>query len=203
MSISPSSGMRGSYAATGSNQRPTKIAGYNQVSLPTISPETMQLYKMLLGGVQPGIEQGLGQLSSLASGDENTFAQLEAPAYSSFKRTQSALGSQFAGQGLGGLRSSAFANAGAAASSDLAEQLQSQRLGLQRGALSELLGLSKTLLGTQTHENLLQEKKRPKWESFLAAGLPIAGGIAGAFAGGPGGAKIGSTIGSYAGQAFL
>jgi hypothetical protein len=40
--------------------------GYRQVS--TLSPEQNQLFSQLMGGVSPGVGQGLSQLSQLAGG---------------------------------------------------------------------------------------------------------------------------------------
>lgn len=142
--------------------------GYRQVNLPTKSPEQMDLFRQLLGGSQAGLGQSLGQISNLAGGgDEQTWQQLEAPAIRQFGQLQGSLGSRFSGLGGGARRSSGFQNTLGDAGVDLAERLQSQRLGLQQSAQNQLLDLYQNLLGQDLYNTGLLPKKKPFWQELL------------------------------------
>jgi hypothetical protein len=193
----------GSTGPTGGNMLPK---GYKYGQLQNFTPEQMNLFQNLFSQVGPN-----SQLAQLAGGDQSQFEQLEAPALRQFQGLQGQLASRFSGMGSGARRSSGFQNAATSASQDFAERLQSQRMGLQRQALQDLMGLSDQLLSQRPYEQSLQthpflvkpDKKKQLWESLLGGGLPIAGvAIGGAF-GGPAGAMIGGQIGSSAAQAFL
>lgn len=175
-------GMRPGSGPTGQSKQQAP-SGYNAASLSRLSPEQMQLFQSLLGGSMPGLQGGLSNLSGLASGDQSQFAQLEAPAMRQFAGLQGNIASRFSGAGVGGRRSSGFQNTMGGASADFAERLQSQRMGLQQGAIQQLLGLSKDLLGTQTHENFLVPKQKPAWQEFMMGLAPGIGQAAGLWAG--------------------
>lgn len=142
------------------------ISGYKLKQAPNFTPEQMSLFQKLLGGLSGGggLEGGMDFLSKLAGGDEGMFDKLEAPAYSSFNKAIGQLGSRFAGFGSGSLDSSAFQQATSGAAADLGQNLQSQRLGLQQGAIERLLGLSQNLLSQKPYENFL-EKERSGWDT--------------------------------------
>ena len=146
----------------------------------------MQLFQQLLGGASGGIGSGLEHLSKLAGGDQSYFDQLEAPALRQFGAVQGNLASRFSGMGSGARRSSGFGNTTSAAGQELSESLQSQRLGMQQNAISELLGLSQNLLGQQPYENYLQKKELSPLEELLAA---FSGGF-GSSAGQAGGSAL-------------
>lgn len=134
-------------------------------NIPQFTPQQMDLFQRLLAAIGPGAEQGLGFLSQLAGGDEDIFSQLEAPAYSALERglRQTASGfSQFGAQD-----SSAFQNALAGQSRQLAESLGAQRVGLQQQAIERLLGSTQSLLGQKPFETHLKSRK-PGFGSFLA-----------------------------------
>jgi len=182
------------------------IAGRELVNVPRFGPETMELYKMLLGGSQTGARKGLEQLTSLASGDPSQFEALEKPAIRQYQEFLGEAGSRFSGQGLGGLGSSAFQKVTSGAGASLAENLQSQRLQLQQQAIKDLLGMSSDLLRQTPSENVLVEPEpegKAWWQYALGIGLPIAGTAIGGLTGGPGGAALGGKLGSIAGKAFL
>lgn len=146
-----------------------KLGGYRFFEKPQFTPEQMELFKSLFG--QLGPESFLGKLSS---GSPEMFEQLEAPALRQFGALQGNIASRFSGMGSGARRSSGFQNTLNQASSDFAQQLQSQRLGLQRQALQDLLGLSSQLLGQRPYEQFVT----PKNKSFLQElGLGITGGL--------------------------
>lgn len=144
-------------APSGVSAPRANISGYKLRNTPNYTPQQMQLFSQLLGGVQgQGLTKGLENLQGLAAGGEEGFEQLEAPAYTAFQKGIGQLGSQFAG--LGALGSSGFQNAAAGQARQLAENLGSQRMGIQQNALERLLGLSDTLLGKKPFESFLQKK---------------------------------------------
>lgn len=196
------SSMTGAGGFGGRTGMQKSVGGYNVKRLQQFTPEQMQLFQQLMGGVGPGLQGGLSQLSNLAAGDQSQFEQLEAPALRQFGELQGNLASRFSGMGSGARRSSGFQNTMNSAASDLAERLQSQRLQLQQNAIQQLLGLSNQLLGQRPYEQFLQEKKPKGWQQLLGAGLPILGGAAGAVFGGPMGAALGANLGSSLGSAF-
>lgn len=168
------------------------ISGYKLRQTPNFSPQQMQLFQQLLGGLMGGggLGGGLDFLSKLAGGDEEAFAKAEAPAYSAFNKAIGQLGSRFSGFGSGALDSSAFQQATSGAAGDLAQNLQAQRLGMQNDAISRLLGLSQNLLSQRPYENFLEEKGGFDWGGLL-------GGAAGSFLG-PFGGALGKGVGSAA-----
>lgn len=132
------------------------ISGYQNTQLSTMSPEMQNLFKSLLGGVGGGANAGLSHLSGLASGDQSSFDEIEAPAYAGFNKTLGQIGSKFSQYGA--QDSSAFQNAVSGAGSELAQGLQAQRSGIRNNAIKDLLGFSNQLLGKTPHENVLQKE---------------------------------------------
>lgn len=151
--------------------------GYSSGRIQNFTPEQMQLFQQMLGGIGGGVGGGLEHLSKLASGDQSYFDQLEAPALRQFGAVQGNLASRFSGMGTGARRSSGFGNASSSAAQELSESLQSQRMGLQQNAIRDLLGLSQNLLSQRPYEQVLSPKKRPFWQELLAS-LGQAGGQA-------------------------
>jgi hypothetical protein len=150
-----------------------KGTGYKQLQIPRLSPEQQQLFSQVFSSLSPnlgGAVSGLGQLA--AGGTQEQWDQLEAPALRQFNQLQGQLASRFSGMGTGARRSSGFQNASSGAATDLAERLQSQRLGLQQNALQQLLGLYSGLMGTQTHEYGFLPKERPFWQQLLGGAAP-------------------------------
>jgi hypothetical protein len=113
-------------------------------------------------------------LSRLAGGDQSQFEQLEAPALKQFGQLQGQLASRFSGMGSGARRGSGFQNASSQATSDFAQALQSNRLGLQRQALLDLMGVSSSLLGQKPYDQYLVPKQKPWWQELLGS---VAGGL--------------------------
>ena len=145
--------------------------GYKAGQLQQFNPEQMQLFQRLFSQVEPN-----SFLSKLAGGSQEGFEQLEAPAMRQFQELTGNLASRFSGAGTGARRSSGFQNALGQATSDFAQQLQSQRMGLQRQALIDLMGISESLLGQRPQERFLtQKQKKPKWWQELLGGA--AGGL--------------------------
>jgi hypothetical protein len=135
----------------------SNISGYKSLgSVKNFTPQQMQLFQSLLGAAQPGAQQGLGYLGKLAGGDEEAFAQSEAPAYSAFDKLLGQIGSRYAG--VGALGSSSFQNATSGAAGDLAQNLGARRQGIQTSAIESLLGQSEKLLGQKPYEEVLNKK---------------------------------------------
>lgn len=174
----------GSNAASSSNATGKttmqKLGGYRHFQTQQFTPEQMQLFQSLFG--QLGPDSFLGKL---AGGDQSTFEQLEAPAMRQFGELQGGLASRFSGMGTGARKSSGFQNTANQASSDFAQQLQSNRLGLQRQAMGDLMGFSNQLLGQRPYNQFAQEKPRSFLEELTLA-LTAAGGqvLRGAVSGG-------------------
>lgn len=188
-------------APSGVSAPKNNISGYKTRTTANFTPEQMQLFAKLLGGVG-GLSAeggGLDWLSKLAGGDEEAFEQSEAPAYSAYNKMLGELGSRFSQ--FGAQDSSAFQNATTGAAGQLAETLQSKRLGLQQGAINRLLDLSQNLLGQRPYDQEF-EKTGIDWGSIAKllgkAGITgagyLLGGPAGGIAGGLAGAKAGKAI---------
>jgi hypothetical protein len=152
--------------------------GYRPAQLQQFSPEQMQLFQQMFGQLGPD-----SFLSRLAGGDEQMFNQIEAPAMRQFQGLQGNIASRFSGMGTGARRSGGFQRTMNQASSDFAQELQSQRMGLQRNAIQDLMGMSNQLLGQRPYENMLIKKDPGIWRQSLMA-LLNAGGSAGTAAAG-------------------
>lgn len=172
--------------------------GYKLGQIQQFTPEQMQLFQQMFGQVGPE-----SFLSKLAGGDQSQFQQLEAPALRQFNELQGGIASRFSGMGAGARRSSGFQNEVTAAGQNFAEQLQSQRMNLQRQAIQDLQGMQRDLLSQRPYEQFLTEKGPSGFAKFAGAALPIAGAAIGGAFGGPVGAYLGGSIGGMAGKAFL
>ena len=174
--------------------------GYGVSSLQQFTPEQMQV----LQNLYPHVGED-SYLSRLAGGDQSLFDEMEAPALRQFNELQGEIASRFSqgsGQGsLGARKSSGFQNTQTAAASDFAQQLQSQRQGLQRQGLKDLFEMSHMLMGERPFERRLYEKPQKEkngWSKFL----PLAGAAVGGVFSGPAGAAAGYNIGGAAHQGF-
>lgn len=151
--------------------------GFQKGELTQFSPEQMNLFQSLFSHLMPE-----GFLSQLASGDESTFEQLEAPALKQFAGLQGQIASRFSGMGSGARHSSGFQNTMNQASSDFAQQLHSQRMGLQNQALRDLFGMSNMLMGQRPTEKFVTQKPLSFWQQLMTAMggvLPQAAALAG------------------------
>lgn len=160
-----------------SGQSGNKIpSGYKSGQISQFTPEQMQLFQQMFSQVSPD-----SYTSKLAGGDESLFGEIEAPALKQFSGIQGNLASRFSGMGsFGGRRSSGFQNSSNAAASDFASQLQSNRQGLQRQAIQDLMGMSNNLLSQKPYENFLikKDQKEPFWKKILGIVSPLGGDIA-------------------------
>lgn len=195
-------GMTFGQNATGMNAKQKVPSGYRSGQLQQFTPEQMQLFQQLFSNVGPE-----SFLSKLAGGDQSGFEEMEAPALRQFNALQGNIASRFSGMGgggrqqsLGGRRSSGFQNTMNQASSDFAQDLQSQRQSLQRQAIMDLMGISNTLLGQRPNPQYLvpkQQRESSGWGGVAGAAL---GGLGGFALGGPAGAFMGAQIGQAAGS---
>lgn len=169
--------------------------GYSKGQLQQFTPEQMELFQNTFGH--------LGEdsfLSKLSQGDEDTFNQIEAPALRQFNDISSGIANRYSGLGSGARNSSGFQNQQTAAASNFSQQLQSNRQGLMRQALNDLMGHTNTLLNQRPQEQFLATKpyQQPQhgFGSQLLGGLgSLAGGALGSFAG-PLGTAAGSSFGN-------
>lgn len=198
------SAMTGSYGPVGASTGKAMKAGskipkgYELGQLQQFTPEQMQLFQQMFG--QVGDQSFLGKL---AGGDQSMFEQMERPALQQFAGLQGQIASRFSGAGLGGRHSSGFQNAQTSAAQQFAQQLQSDRMGLQQQAIRDLAGMRHQLLSERPYEQFLTEKGPSGFAKFAGAALPIAGAAIGGAFGGPVGAYLGGSIGGMAGKAFL
>lgn len=190
-------GISSTLTSTGGHKLPR---GFKAGRLQTFTPEQMQIFQQAFGHLGPG-----SFLSRLAGGEEGAFEQLEAPALKQFSGLQGNIASRFSGMGgLGARRSSGFQHTINQAAQDFAEKLQSQRIGLQRQALMDLMGMSESLLSQRPYEQfLIKKQNRPSFLSqLMGIGAPVAGAAIGGAFGGPMGAAIGGSLGGQLGGAF-
>jgi hypothetical protein len=168
--------------------------GYKQFQIQKFTPEMMEQFQSLFGHVSPD-----SYLGKLAAGDQEAFAEMEAPALRQFSALQGNIGSRFAGMGQGGTKSSGFRNTMNQAGSDFAQDLQAKRMQTRKDSLAELMKFSEMLMGQQPYETGLvqKEQKQPGFlQSFGSAlGGAIPGAIGGFMAGGPAGAALGAGSG--------
>jgi len=174
--LTNATGARGFGGVTGGDKIPK---GYRKGQLQQFTPEQMQLFQSLFGNLGPD-----SYLSKLANGDESQFEQLEAPALRQLGGLQGGLASRFSGMGTGARRSSGHQLAQGQLASDFSQQLQSQRMGLQRQAMQDLMGFSNDLLNQRPYDRFVTEKPQSFWKSLLLGG---AGGLSTGFGTGFGG----------------
>ena len=164
-----------------------KGTGYNQVQTPRLSPEQQQLFSHVMGIGQKGITNTVDQLSQRAGGGTPEYwEQQEAPAMRQFNELQGNLASRFSGMGSGARKSSGFQNIANSAASSFAEQLQSNRQGLQSDAMKQLLELYSNLIGTDTQDTAFfsdKQKKQPFWKELLGSGSQGIGKLLGSLFG--------------------
>jgi hypothetical protein len=177
---------------------------YKSVQLPRLSPEQKQLFSSVMGGATPGITGGLGQLSQLAGGGSPEFwEQMEAPFWRDYEKALGATSARFGQLAPGAMdarRSSAFQHALGGQAGELAENLRSQRLGLQQNAINQLLGLYGNLIGTQQFDSGFVPRKKSFWQELLGGFAPGFGQGLGTFGSLYGSNKLGLLGGGMGSQ---
>jgi len=179
MSGTPS-GPAGYSSGMGSAGMGNKIPkGHELARVQNFTPEQMQLFQSMFGHLGPD-----SFLGKLASGSQEGFDQLEAPALRQFQELSGQLASRFSGggsrSGVGGSRGmsarsgSGFQNASQSYASQFAQDLQAQRMGIQRQSLQDLMGMSNSLLNQRAYDQSVVKKP----DSMLQQLLPgLFGGI--------------------------
>lgn len=158
--------------SSGYQQMP-KVSGYKNVQMPQYTPQQMQFFQKLMGGVGGGLDQSMNYLQQMAAGDESMFEQMEKPAYTAFDKMLGQIGSRYSG--MGARDSSAYENAMAGAGAEMAENLQAKRAQMQQSAIEKLLGMSESLLGQRPYENMLLQKPQKQgfdWGAVAGATAP-------------------------------
>jgi len=160
------------------------------------TPQQQAFMDAMMAGAQPGLESGLGYLSSLLGGGQEATQAFEAPLMRQFQeQTIPALAERFAGLDAQG--SSAFGQSLGQAGAGLAENLAALREGLKMQAIGQLSQLGGMGLG-QRYENILRPG-RPGALGGILGGL--AGGIGAGLGAGMGGSMFGG--GAAAGGAGM
>jgi|BogFormECP03_OM2_1039629.scaffolds.fasta_scaffold16704_2 hypothetical protein len=160
----------------GLDPRQKHISGHHRFQ--QFTPEQMDLFQQLFGLAGPQ-----SYLSRLAGGDQSLFGEIEAPALKQLGEFQSGLSNRFSGMGLGARHGSGHNIAQGQLAMDFAQQLQSQRQGLQRQGLSDLASLSNNLLGQQPY-GLTERGNQPSFlESLFGSLAPSLGQFGGNFGG--------------------
>ena len=188
-SLTGNSGMRGARGAAPGEYIPS---GYRKGTLNNFDTQQTGLYNQLYQHVGPD-----SYLNKLASGDQSTFEQMEAPAWRDFATAQGDVASRFSGMGTGARNSSGFQNTMSSASSNFAQELQANRQNLQRQALQDLRGMSMELLNQRPQQNFIYEKRQKKPNPWAGIAGGAVGAVGGSFFGNPmGGAALGYNIGN-------
>lgn len=155
--------------------------GFEMYSLPTMGGGQADIYNMLKGQFQQGGGDVFQKLFGLAKGDSDMFDQLEAPAMRQFQQQIApGIAQRYAGSGIGS--SSGMQNSIAGAGANLAENLQSQRMGLMERSMQNVLGLGDRLLGTPTQQFGLSQKENMMRDFMQMLGM-AGGQMAGVFGG--------------------
>lgn len=152
--------------------------GLRGVNVSNWGPEQLNLFKSAFSHLGPE-----SFTSRLASGDQSQFEQLEAPALRQFSELQGGLASRFSGMGSGARRSSGFANTSNQAAADFAQQLQSQRMGIQKQAVGDLMDMINQLLGQRQFDTAIQPKSMSFLKQLALAGTQAGGEIGRGFLG--------------------
>ena len=178
----------GAYSSQQAMPKEKRPHGYNKYAINNYDPLQQGLHEQNFAHVGPD-----SFTSRLASGDQSAFAEMESPAIQQFSGELGNIASRFSGQGSGGRKSSGFQNTTNQAAADFAMNLQSQRMGLRRQAIMDLMGMSDTILNRKTQEKGFAEKPHKeswadtalKWYTAYQGGENKGGGGGGsAFSGG-------------------
>jgi hypothetical protein len=140
------------------SQKPGIPKGYGMYNLPTMGGGQEDIYNMLKGQFQGGGGDVYNKLLSMAQGQPGAFEQMEAPALAQFQQQIApGIAQRYAGSGIGA--SSGMQNSLAGAGGNLAQNLQSQRMGLMQQSMHDVMGLGNMLLGTPTQQFGLYQKE--------------------------------------------
>jgi len=137
---------------------------------PIYSPQQEQLLGTARSGLEQQLPMGLENLRKILGGDQESFESFFAPARRDFEqKTLPSIAERFTGMlGEGSQRSSAFGQQLGQAGKEFEEDIFSQRLGMQQGALQQLLQLLQPSLAPTQYE--YTKPRQPGFlENLLAA----------------------------------
>ena len=169
-------------------------SGYREGQIQQYDPKQQRLHNRLFDLVDRD-----SYLYKLAHGDESFFDEMEQPAWKLFGEAQSQTANRFSQLAPGAMssqRGSGFQNQLGQEYSDFASKLASNRQNLRRQAISDLMGISESLLSHRPKEKFVSGK-RQKDPSFLE-NLALAG-VHGATSGGLSSLLGGGGYGDYQG----
>lgn len=150
--------------------------GYSQFELPTMGGGQKQIYDLLKSQSLGGGGDVLSRLFGTAGGDQQGFDQMEAPAMRQFQQQiLPGIANRYAGSGISG--SSGMQNAFAGAGTDLAERLQSNRMGYHERARDQVMNLMQSLLGTPTSQFGLVQKPNMMADIMKLLGTGVGTGL--------------------------
>jgi len=141
---------------------------------PIFNLQQENLLNQILGSMGGPLGSGIQNLQNILGGEESSFEAFQRPARRYFEQqTLPTIAERFTGSfGEGSQRSSAFGQALGTAGRELEENLFSQRLGMQKDALSQLLQLLGPALSARQYQY-----QRPRVPGFLEnVGVPLAQG---------------------------
>lgn len=142
--------------------------GYDTFNYETMGGGQKQLYDYLQSMMMNQGGKGMQNLFGMAGGDQDLYSQLEAPAMRQFQQQIApGIANRYTGSGLKG--SSGFENSLANAGSNLAENLQSQRMGYQQHAMDRVMELMERLTGMSTNQAGLVQKPQTDWAGMFSS----------------------------------
>lgn len=162
-----------------------------------LRPEQEENWQAYQQAVQGGFQDAADYYRKILMDDPETMDLFFAPEMQKFNRDiMPNLANQFAGLGAGGgITSSGFQQASAAAGADLSERLAGMRANLKQQAASGLSGLA-----TGAMDPVDQMTYQQPQEGFLQQAAPIIGSAISSFAGPPGVAAAANTVASQINQ---
>ena len=155
--------------------------GSEERTKPIYNPGQEDILNQILGGLSGPMSSGMGNLGNILGGDQASFDAFSAPARRDFnQQTLPGIAERFTGSfGEGSQNSSAFGQALGSAGKDLEEDLFSKRMGMQSGALNQLMQLMQSSMSPRQHQYTTDRQP-----GFLEnVGVPIAQGIGGGIPG--------------------
>ena len=132
-----------------------------------------QLYDYLKNMAMNQGGKGMQNMFGIAAGDQDLFGQLEAPAMRQFQQQIApGIANRYTGAGMKG--SSGFENALSSAGSNLAENLQGQRMKYQMSAMDRVMHLMEMLTGMKTEQTgLSANSKGTDWGALTTSALQL------------------------------
>ena len=148
-----------------------------------LDPQQQQLFQQFLSQLGGPMQQGIGNLSNILSGNPEAFKAFEAPAMNQFnQQIVPGLAEKFSSLGSGAQGSSAFGQRLGQAGANLSQNLAGMRANMQSGAMDQLTRLFG--MGQQQHQQTFYTPEKKDY-GFLGAMAPGIGAGVGAAMGAP------------------